>query len=112
MPRFGLNRWWTKVLALQLALFIATSAMTGSVMRAEAGQAYDSEPSAPPDPGLGGSGDPDVPTGNFKKPGMDRYPAVTEGSAAVVAPGSSSGSAWIYRLRFAVLSLRALLLRF
>lgn len=110
MPRFDMNRWWAKALALQLALMVAMFVAVGSVPRADAGQIYVSEPGTPIDPGLG-AGDPDIPTGNLKYgSGMDRYPAVTEGSAMDVA--ASSESVWVVRLRIVVLGLRAYLLRF
>lgn len=108
---------WTRVLTLHLTGAIAAAIVIGSVIRAEAGQNYVPEPgsssgSGPGGPGTGG--DPDVPTANLKlRPGMDRFPAMTEGGAVgdvVSEPGIRS--MWTIRLRFVALGMRAYLLRF
>jgi hypothetical protein len=115
MPRFTENRKWTKVLTLQLALAIAGALVFGSVNRAEAGQAYVPEPGSSTGAAPSGSGgDPDVPTaGSLKlRPGMDRFPAMTEGGAGDVVSEPGIRSLWIIRLRFVALGMRAYLLRF
>lgn len=117
MDRFAENRVRTRVFRLLLALVIASAIAFGSVVRSEAGQAYVSEPgsptgSGPTGPGTGG--DPDVPTAGVLKlrPGMDRYPAMTEGGVGDVASAPGIRSMWTIRLRFVALGMRAYLLRF
>jgi len=108
MSRFSSHKWWARILALQLALVLAGTLMSGSIARA--GGKYELDVSGPG--GSTGSGDPDVPTAPSARSGMRTDGAVltTEGTNVTSVDGDSS--AWVIRLRFVMQSLRAYALRF
>jgi len=109
MCRFTSHRWWTRVLALQLALVLAGTLITAPFAQADGKYDIADLPSG----GGGGmsSGDPDVPTAPSAHSGARTDGAIV--TTEEIGISSVDGdSAWVIRLRFVMQSLRAFALRF
>lgn len=102
MSRFFKNRLWTFILALSLCIGGA------AVLTSTAAHANDA-PAITDDPNGGGTGngfgDPDAPSGDSKRAarGVGWVPM---GSATIAGDDVDLRSGWMWRLRFALQSLR------
>lgn len=111
MFRSTSHKWWTRALALQLALVLAGTLITAPFAKADGKYDLADMPSGGGGGGGVSSGDPDVPTAPSARSG-----ARTDGtiiSTEQIGISSVDGdSAWVIRLRFVMQSLRAFALRF
>lgn len=107
MPRFFRNRLWTFILALSFSLGIA--AVTHAPADCSSGAPVVSD-----DPnsggGLGGGtsyGDPDAPSGDSKRSVL-RGVSLPGGGSTIAGDDLELRSAWMWRLRIALQSLRGI----
>ena len=109
MARFIVNRRMMLILAL-VACCAASPWFAPGVRAGNIGTAE------PRKPGTGGTdqGDPDMPVGPSRSSSLGAAPR-TASSMRLVRPvgdGTTAGSAWMWRVRIVLLSLRAYTLRF
>jgi len=112
MLRFSVNRLWTSILALCLAL----SALFTTAVRADS---FDPGTAETTDPGSydpQGSGDPDDPDGpgvaRGVRNGVQRRAGYSQTGVRSVGDGAFSGSAMLGKFHVAMLGLRKFYLRF
>jgi hypothetical protein len=104
MVRFTLNRLWTFILALSLCFAGVAVLGSGTALASDA-------PAISDDSGTGGGpgngyGDPDVPSGSAKRAALRGGTRVAPGGTTIVGDDVAPQSAWMWRLRIALQSLR------
>jgi hypothetical protein len=105
MSRFFKNRLWTFILALSLCIG-GTAVLTGTAVYASDAPAISDDPFGG---GTGtGYGDPDAPSGDSKRAALRGGARVPMRSATIAGDDVGLQSAWMWRLRFALQSLRGI----
>ena len=109
MPRFKSNRWWTLILTLCLGFAFVASVSS----RATAEPSMADELGGYPEYGGGGQlpppgqGDPDTPMSKAKRSlRLSNQPSASISTERVAGDGMRGDSAWMWRIRVALYSLR------
>lgn len=110
MARFVLSRRWSFILALGASLIWCSAAHRPVAAQVPGGLIGD-----PQDPGPGGIGDPDMPSGPGKSVGRGK--SIRGGNSANLGvraggDGSTARSVWMWRLRVVLRGLRSYTVRF
>lgn len=106
MPRFFRNRLWTFILALSLSLGLAAVTHAPAVCSSGAPVLSD-DPNTGGGPGGTSFGDPDAPSGDSKRAVL-RGAGGPSGGSTIVGDDLDLRSAWMWRLRIALQSVRGI----
>lgn len=106
MQRFFTNRLWTFILALTLVLG-GTAVLTSTPTYASDAPAISDDPTQGGGPGTG-MGDPDAPSGDSKRAQLRGGLVVPRGSATIAGDDLDLHSAWMWRLRLALQTMRGI----
>lgn len=108
MPRFCRNRLWTLILALSFSLGIVAATHAPADCSTGAPVVSD-DPNSGGGSGSGGTsyGDPDAPSGDSKRI-LLRGASVPGGGSTIAGDDLELRSAWMWRLRIALQSLRGI----